>query len=202
MISSVRGAILLKKSSSVIVEVGGLGLEVFVPERIIAELGMPGEKISLYTMLNVREDALTLFGFLTDRDRQMFISLLGVSGVGPKVALSVLSAGDSTDLARCIHSEDGDRLVSFPGIGRKTAERIILELKDKIDMSLYDMGGEEEGITADRALFDEAVAALVSIGMTKAGAQRALEDVDTADLGDSFGVEDVVREALKRVSSR
>ncbi len=201
MISSVEGVLVRKNGSSVVVEVGGFGIEIHIPGRMLAMMGKEGEKVHLLTWLLVREDALSLFGFPSNKDREMFLLLLGVSGVGPKLALGMLSALDSSEIARYIHGGDAAGLVAIPGIGRKTAERIILELKDKIDVSTFRTAGREVFIPAGRELVEEAVAALISIGLTGANARRALEDIDTARLPQQAKVEDLVREALRRASS-
>ena len=200
MISSVEGILALKRESSVVVEVGGIGFEIHVPGRMLEAIGGEGEKVRILTWLLVREDALSLFGFPSARDREIFLLLLGVSGVGPKLALAMLSALDSSEIARHIKGGDVAGLVSIPGIGRKTAERIVLELKDKIDASALIPSGREVPLSAGRGLVEEAAAALVSLGLTAQSARKALEDIDPARLSKESKVEDLVREALRRVS--
>ncbi len=200
MIASVEGVLAAKKKSSVIVEIGGLGVEVFVPERTLATFGDEGERIRLLTWLYVREDVLSLFGFPSEMEKQMFLSLISITGIGPRVAMGMLSATDASEIAHSIHQENVGNLVALPGIGKKTAERLILELKDKIDISFYEISGEKEYAGLTHKLMDEVVEALVSIGMNRSRARRILDDIDMADLGESFGVEDIVKIALKRVS--
>lgn len=200
MISSVEGILALKRESSVVVEVGGIGFEIHVPGRMLAGIGSEGEKVRILTWLLVREDALSLFGFPSGRDREIFLLLLGVSGVGPKLALGMLSALDACEIARHISGGNVAGLVSIPGIGRKTAERIVLELKDKIDASALIPSGREALVPAGRGLVEEAVAALVSLGLAPISARRALEDIDPARISKDSKVEDLVREALRRVS--
>jgi len=203
LISSVEGVLAGKNESSVVVEVGGFGVEINVPGRMLAMMGNEGEKVRLLTWLLVREDALSLFGFPSGRDREMFLMLLGVSGVGPKLALGMLSALDSSEIARFVHGGDAAGLVAIPGIGRKTAERIILELKDKVDVSKFRTApGGETFVPAKRELMEEALAALIPVGLTGANARRALDDIDPSRIPEQAKVEDLVREALRRASSR
>lgn len=197
MISSVEGILAGRTAAGVIVETGGFGLEIFAPAPALAGLGSIGEKVKLSTYLHVREDALTLFGFATEYDRGVFIALLGVSGVGPKAALTMMSTGGASDLAGMIKSEDVHSLVKIPGIGKKTAERIVLELKDKIEVS-----GEAAGPArpSDRPeTMEEAAAALMSIGLTRSNVDKALERVEFEGDVSGYSVEDIVRMALRKV---
>jgi Holliday junction DNA helicase RuvA len=200
VISSIEGIIQSRTESSVIVEVGGFGIQVFVPERVLMSIGGPGERVRFLTWLYVREDILSLFGFPEESDRRLFLLLIGVSGIGPKLALGILSACDSNEIASFLHAGDTTSLVRLPGVGKKTAERLIVELKDKVDVSVGQSmakgyGGVETG------MFEEAAAALVSIGLTAVNAQKALETVDVNNLGDNVSVEDLVRDALRKASS-
>jgi Holliday junction DNA helicase RuvA len=200
VISSIEGIIQSRTESSVVVEVGGFGIQVFVPERVLMSIGGPGERVRLLTWLYVREDILSLFGFPEESDRRLFLLLIGVSGIGPKLALGILSACDSNEIASFLHAGDTTSLVRLPGVGKKTAERLIVELKDKVEVSVGQSmtkgyGGVETG------MFEEAAAALVSIGLTAASAQKALESVDVNNLGDNVSVEDLVRDALRKASS-
>ncbi|MCK4237214.1 MAG: Holliday junction branch migration protein RuvA [Candidatus Krumholzibacteria bacterium] len=198
MISTVEGIIRARDGNRVIVEVGGVGLDIYVPLRTLNLIGKIGEKVRFQTYLNVREDALTLYGFLDEKEKRLFQALLGVSGVGPKVALAILSVSEAGELARLIHEQKTKALMSFPGVGRKTAERIILELRDRIDIELY-LPGAEAAPRMDRELVEEAVTALVTLGLSRAVAERAIAKVAPEELGSSRRVEDVVREVLKKV---
>jgi Holliday junction DNA helicase RuvA len=200
MIGSIEGIVKVKEGNRILIEVSGVGFEVFVPVRAMEGVGKEGEVARLETYLHVREDTLTLYGFLDENEKRLFLSLLGVSGVGPKVALAILSVCEASELARSIHDGETRKLVTLPGIGKKTAERIILELRDKIEIDRYLPGGTPAG--AERRIFDEAVSALVVLGLSPANAERALERLDLEELGESPRVEDVVREALKKVSSK
>jgi Holliday junction DNA helicase RuvA len=154
MISSIEGRLAEKRETSVVVETGGFGLEIRVPAPALTGLGPVGERVRLETYLHVREDALTLFGFASAYDRSVFTALLGISGVGPKAALAIMSQDSADALARMIRGEDVRSLVRIPGIGRKTAERIVLELKDRIEVT----GGERgaPGVGARPAVMDVA----------------------------------------------
>ena len=201
MISSIEGIIGVRTESSVTVEVGGFGIQVFVPERVLAAIGSPGERVRLLTWLHVREDILSLFGFPDESDRKLFLLLIGITGIGPKLALGMLSTCDSNEIASYIHAGDTTSLVRLPGIGKKTAERLIVELKDKVDIiaSGPSMAKGHGGI--EIGMFEEAAAALVSIGLTRASAQKALESIDVKRLGEAATVEDLVRDALRKASA-
>lgn len=196
MISTVEGRLAGTVPAGVIVEVGGIGLEVHVPALTAAALGAIGERVRLFTHLHVREDALTLFGFATEYDRAVFLELIGVSGIGPRVALTILSQGGAAEVARLIRDENVRALVRLPGIGRKTAERLIVELKDRLEP------GEAEGApqrTKTAPVFDEAVAALMSLGLTRSNAERALERIALDRDPSTYQVEEIVRLALRAV---
>jgi Holliday junction DNA helicase RuvA len=197
MISSIEGILAGRTGTSVVVETGGFGLELHVPAPALAALGSIGGKVRLSTYLHVREDALTLFGFASEYDRGIFIALLGVSGVGPKAALTIMSQGSASDLAVMIRGEDVRALVKIPGIGKKTAERIVLELKDKIEVSGETAG--QAGPAAPPETLEEAVAALMSIGLTRGNAEKALDRVDFEGDAAHYSVEDIVRMALRKV---
>lgn len=199
MIASIEGILLARSGNRVVVDVGGVGLEVSVPLRVAESLGEEGARVRLHTYLHVREDTLALYGFPDESERHLFQTLIGVSGVGPKLALSVLAITSAGELARIIHEEKAKSLMSIPGIGKKTAERIVLELKDKIELERYlpAIAAAETGIP--RELFEEAVVALESIGLSRGNAIKALEKVDAGALRASCRVEDIVREALKAI---
>ncbi|HUV37404.1 MAG TPA: Holliday junction branch migration protein RuvA [Patescibacteria group bacterium] len=199
MIASIEGSIEAKDGNRLIVGIAGVGFEIFVPARNLAEIGEVGDRVRLRTYLHVREDALTVYGFVDEDEKQLFQALLSVSGVGPKVALAILSAVDAGELARLIYEEKPHELTSFPGIGKKTAERIILELRDRLDFDRYLARKRIATGVIDRELMKEAIAALANLGLSRMNAEKALLRITKEDLGDSFGVEDVVREALKKV---
>ena len=199
MIASVEGILRDRDGNRIVVEVGGVGLELLVPVRVVDGLGAPGTPVRLHTYLHVREDVLALYGFPDEPERRLFQTLLAVSGVGPKLALAVLSTTGAPELARIISEERTKTLQTIPGVGKKTAERIVLELKDKIDLERYLPAAAAGGTLIARELFDEAVTALESIGLSRANAVKAIEAVDTSRLGERYGVGDLVRAALKNI---
>jgi len=134
MITSIRGKLIFVGIDHAVVETGGLGYQVFAPKPVLAALGELGQEVQLYTYMHIREDLLALYGFSTMDQRHLFETLLTVSGIGPKVALSMLSSGAPEDIRVAIAGGDTARLARVPGIGKKTAERLVLELKGKIEV--------------------------------------------------------------------
>ena len=191
----------------IVVEVGSLGLAVHVPVSLLPELPGLGQEVTVYTYFQVREDAMTLYGFLHPQDRDMFRQLLGVNGIGPKGALGILSVLRPDDLRLAIVSEDVKALAKAPGIGTKTAQRMILDLKDKISMEdvLGSMAsgtdlGTGSGAAAMAGLAEaakEAVQALVALGYTNSEASRAVKQVEIVD---GMTSEDVLKASLKHLS--
>lgn len=194
MIAHLRGTLLEKQPTRAVVEVGGIGLEVLVPLPTAQALGEPGSTVSLHTVLVVREDSLTLYGFRTVGERALFLKLTGVSGIGPKTALGALSGPPVPELVAAIREGDLAVLTRLPGIGKKTAERLSLELKDAL-LELEGKAAVPRGAGA-RA---DAVAALVSLGYARAGASAAVEEAGR-ELGTDAPVETLVRRALTRLS--
>lgn len=198
MIATLEGILKTKNESSVIVATGGVGLEIFVPARTLRGLGAEGEFVFFFTYMHVREDAILLYGFSTAEDKAMFLSLLSVSGVGPKVAMGIISASTASELAGLISAEKAPDLTAYPGIGKKTAERIILELKDKINPVDYGTGSGAFVSALDNELTEEVTAALCSLGFTRASAIKAIKGLSQEDISNLSSVEDFVRELLKR----
>ncbi len=198
MIASIEGILISIKKESAVIETGGVGMEVFIPSRTLFELGSAGQTVRLFTHMHVREDAIVLYGFSSEEDKSMFLSLIGVNGVGPKVAMGILSASTSPQLAGIICAEETGALTSYPGVGKKTSERIILELKDKIDIAQFGaVGKASEGIM-DGELVDEAVSALCSLGFTRNAALKGVKGISLANIKEKPSIEDVVREVLRR----
>ncbi len=195
MISRLRGT-LLAVSPSCVVSVGGVGFELQIPDKDRSLLSKSSGEVAFFTYLYVREDRLTLFGFLRDEDRELFVKLIGVSGIGPRIALGVLSEHSAARIIRAIRAEDHAFLCRVPGLGRKTAERVIIDLKDKLPAA----GIEVEAGGPVSALREEALLALASLGMPRMAAQRALEKVDWSAVDDS-SLESIVRAALKHAAS-
>ena len=171
MIATLRGEISQIEDNAIILEVGGVGLRVFVPSILRTRLKV-GETIMLYTHLVVREDALTLYGFESQGDRELFNVLLGVDGVGPKVALSVLSTMTLDAVQRAVFADDGDLLSRVPGVGKKTAQKMALHLKDKLKPT--------DALSRVAAMSDadsEVLAALTALGYSVVEAQAAIQAI-------------------------
>lgn len=189
MIASVRGRLVSLEGERAVVEIGGLGLEVLASGRTLGSL-LPhvGEEVSLFTYLNVREDALQLFGFRERGERTFFLWLTAVSGVGPKVALAVLSGYPVAELELAVARDDVKKFESIPGIGKKLAQRLVVELKDKVG-ELPPVGAGDTGETGAPPVADhfiEARSALQNLGLSLREAEEALrgapEDAPTEDL--------------------
>ena len=189
MIASVRGTLVMVDGERAVIEVGGLGLEVLASSRTLGSLSPHrGEEVSLYTYLNVREDALQLFGFREPGERTFFLWLTAVSGVGPKVALAVLSGYPVAELELAVARDDVKKFESIPGIGKKLAQRLVVELKDKVGQLPPVDAGEagETGAPIPTDHFIEARSALQNLGLSLREAEEALrgapEDVPVAEL--------------------
>ena len=190
MISRIQGILVEKEFPQVIVSCHGVGYEIDVPMSTFYPLPRTGEEVTLLTHLVVREDAHLLFGFLTAPERGAFRQLLKISGVGPKVALSVLSGLSVDDLAAAVVAEDAARLTKIPGIGKKTAERLVLELRDKLPKTIA--AARPEG---GRAAGGDVVSALLALGYNEREAQAAVKQL-AADLP----LADAIRQALKQLA--
>ena len=189
MISSLRGNIDAVSTDSLIVNVNGVGFKVSVPTSVLSELGMVGREVKLYTHLHVREDELSLYGFGSIDELKLFETLISVSGLGPKTALGMLSAISADQVAMAIASGSVEILTTIPGIGKKTADRLILELKDKV-------GGVMISSPAGRAAQENAdvVTALVSLGYSVMETTRAVNSLPT---GKKLSLEEKVKLALQ-----
>lgn len=197
MIAFVSGPIASKMPESVVVQAGGLGYRLLVPSSTHQRLPAEGEEVHLHTFLNVREDAMELFGFATEAERDVFETLRGVSGIGPKLALASLSALSPGELRAAVMDEDAGRLTDISGVGKKTAQRMIVELGDKLqDVDTGGTGALSGGDSeAKRAARADALSALEEMGLSTAEAERALRKA----LRDDAGVQDsgeLVRRAL------
>ena len=196
MITRVRGRV-VSAHPRCVVEVGGVGLEVAIPDKDREALTPTDAEIVFHTHLVVREDRLSLFGFLHRDDRELFLKLIDVSGVGPKIALAVLSQHPAARVVNAIKKGDSVFLSKIPGIGKKTAERIGIELGDKLD----DLVSTDEPATptSKTGIREEVILALTSLGMSRPAAEAVLDRMDWSPEGER-SVEDVVRDALKYAS--
>jgi len=196
MIAQLRGRLLRKEPQEAVVDVGGVGYRVTIPLSTFYRIGEPGAEVTLLTHTHVREDALALFGFLTSVEQALFERLIAVSGVGPKLAVSILSGIEAPDLVAALRSSDLARLTRIPGVGKKTAERLVLELKDK----MQEIPASAAAPAGPSAAADDIVSALVHLGYSRPEAERAAERA-TREHGESR-FEDLLRFALQVVSRR
>lgn len=187
MIASLKGTVESLYSDAVVINVGGVGFHVFVPASTLGAIGSTGGEVKLHTYLNVREDNLSLFGFLNPADLGLFHTLINISGLGPKLALAMLGAMDAEKLAAAIATGNLAMLTSVSGIGKKMAERIILELKDKVSSGMLSIS---PAASRDNA---EALAALVSLGYSTTEANEAVASLPVDSDAD---LEDKIRLAL------
>jgi Holliday junction DNA helicase RuvA len=198
MIAFLKGLVSAKLDGACLVDVNGVGYEVNMPGSDLAQLPRVGEAVTLYTWYHGREDGVSLFGFMTPERRALFKLLLGVAGVGPKLALAVLSGFAPAELASAVSNQDIGALTHVPGIGRKTAERLLLELKDKLPAVAV---GRNQLPAREREDFAEALEALLALGYSSAQARTALQKVAdemTSSTGNARVVE-WVRRALQRI---
>lgn len=195
MINFIIGEIEEKTENSLILNCNNMGFEVFVSTNTIINAGNLGEIAKLFTYLNVKEDEMSLYGFLTKEEKNMFLKLITVSGVGPKLALTVLSGLTLSDLCVAIKSEDIKLLSTIKGLGKKTAERIALELKDKVDVLGYSEESSQPEINVN--MVDEATDALVALGLNKNEAYRLAK----LNAPDSETTEDIIRKAFQNLNA-
>ena len=196
MIAHLRGRILAKSPSRVVVDVTGVGYEVLVPLSTFYDLADEGGEVALRIHTHVREDALVLFGFATVLEQDLFERLIGVSGIGPKVALAVLSGIEPIELVRAIGRADLARLTRIPGVGKKTSERIVLELKDRLPR--VDATAPAAGAHEPPAMRDDLLSALVNLGYHRPLAERALDAAIT--LKPDAGFELTLKQALRELA--
>jgi len=195
MIAQLAGSLAHKSPEHLILDVGGVGYQVFVSLNSFYRLPEAGDRVQLLIHTHVREDAMQLYGFVDREEKELFTLLLGVSGIGPRLALNILSGTPSQELEEAIEAGDLVRLVAIPGVGKKTAERLIVELRDKVKLVKAARGaGNGRRATGLEA---EAVSALVNLGYRRSEAERAVKAACAAGASD---LEAVIRTALRRVS--
>lgn len=191
MIAHLRGTVLSKAPQNVVVEAAGVGYEVTISIPTFTALPPEGEQVALFIYTHVREDAFALFGFMNLTEKRLFEKLLSISGIGPKLAVTVLSGLPSERLIAAIHGQDCATLTRIPGVGKKTAERIVLELKDKVD-SL----GAPSGSAAVTPLSEDVLSALVNLGYLRAVAQKAVDTAITRNADANKDFETLFRAAM------
>ncbi len=199
MISHLRGALLEKNPNMAVVDVHGVGYEVTIPVSAYTSLPAIGAEVALHIHTHVREDALSLFGFISAADKALFEKLISVSGIGPKLAVTALSGLASGDLIAAIRTGAVDQLVKIPGVGKKTAERMVLELRDKLDS--IGVPARAAGVAASQSNFnateEDTISALMNFGSTRAAAEAAVTKARSGEGGNDFDA--LFRRALKVV---
>lgn len=196
MIAHLRGIVLEKQPNRVVIESGGVGYDVTVPISTYTSLPDAGAEVRLRIYTHVREDTLALYGFLTAEEKALFEKLIGVSGIGPKLAVTVLSGLPAAELAAAIRQGQPDQLVRIPGVGKKTAERIVLELRDKLE---FPGAGEPAAVrpAALSSLEQDVLSALLNLGCARAAAETAVRRVKAQNPPDAF--EPFFRRALELI---
>ena len=194
MIARLSGVLAEKAPPSVLVDVGGVGYEVQVPMSTFYNLPGLGEKVTLLTQFIVREDAQLLYGFLTATERESFRELIKISGVGPRIALAVLSGLNANELAQAVASQETARLIKVPGIGKKTAERMVLELREKAGAADGPASFSGSGAALPATPLAEARSALEALGYKSAEASKMTDAFPT----EALSTDQIIREALKR----
>lgn len=200
MIAHLRGLLIKKTTQSTIIEAGGIGYEVLVPLSTFYSLPEKDERVSLHIYTHVREDALILFGFHTTLEKDLFLMLISVSGIGPKLSLNILSGIGPQDLLMAMASGDAGRLQAIPGVGKKTSERIALELKDRASQALARQEVPPLPVpeTEDKGLIDDALSALVNLGYPAKSAKMAVEKARS--IAKEMTLEGLIREALRMLA--
>jgi len=195
MIAQLTGKLIQKSPAQLILDVGGVGYSVVVSLNTFSSLPEEGESITLSIHTYVREDTLTLYGFNSSDEKHLFQRLLAVSGIGPKVALAILSGLPPSQLITAITGEDKDRLNAIPGVGRKTAERIIIDLKDKLIRDSKELPGLPS-VDGSSPTYHDALSALMNLGYARPAAEKALKKIDWSA---NIALEAAIRNALKEL---
>lgn len=196
MIAALRGTVLHKSLDGIVVDVGGVGYRVLMSLSAYARLPGEGQEVTLLVHTSVRENDISLFGFLTPEERRAFLDLIGISGIGPRVALAVLSGITPVELDEAVLAGDTSRLMSVPGVGKKTAERIPLELREKVEKRI----GTEEGRPHDggRLGIGDVIEALMQLGYPRTQAERVVREASRQEsAGDASDVEALLKNALR-----
>jgi Holliday junction DNA helicase RuvA len=195
MIAHLTGKLLEKHANTAIVDVGGVGYEVSIPLSTFYELGEEGSDVSLRIYTHVREDAIQLFGFKTIRERDLYLRLISVQGIGPKLGITILSGMSADEIVAAIRANNLVKITSIPGIGRKTAERMVIELRDKVTEMSAEGSAEQSAALPTDEVFDDALSALTNLGYQKAAAEKAVKQAATE--GDEYTVQKLLRRSLQ-----
>jgi len=195
LIASLKGIVQSKKPEGVIVDVSGIGYHVSVPLCSLSDIPEPGNSVFLHTYTHVREDILQLFGFLSEEEQKIFKILMGISGIGPKLGLAILSGMPVQKFIESVHNEDVTTLSTIPGLGKKTASRVVLELKGKLPSP----SDNETSASAELSAAGDSVSALVNLGYKKSLAESAVQQ---AVHNGASAIEDIIKEALKYLTEK
>jgi len=200
MIGRLKGIIIEKQAPALLIDVGGVGYEVEAPMTTFYRIPEIGKEVVLHTHFVVREDAQLLYGFFEKDERELFRLLIKVNGVGPKMALAILSGMEGAEFVRCVQDHDTNTLVKLPGVGKKTAERLVIEMQDRVKAFTHLAPMPELAATSRperslRAEIDDAESALIALGYKPAEAAKAIAALDTEGLKS----EEIIRQALKRM---
>jgi Holliday junction DNA helicase RuvA len=206
MIAHLSGTLLSKQATSVILDVGGVGYEITIPVSTFYELEDPGATVQLRIYTHVREDALQLYGFKTARERELFMRLISVSGIGPKLGITLLSGMSADEMIASIRTNNLARLTLIPGVGRKTAERLVMELRDKVAaLSSPELEEELGARTAEGAplptedsMRSDVLSALLNLGYQRSSAEKAV--TAAMDEGGDVSVESILRRSLRKLA--
>ena len=210
MIAHLSGTLILKQPNSVILDVGGVGYEVNIPVSTFYDLDAEGATVKLRIYTHVREDTLQLYGFKTSRERELFMRLISVSGIGPKLGITLLSGMSADEMIASIRTNNLARLTLIPGVGRKTAERLVMELRDKV-ASLSSAGLEDElgatasvgtPITTEDSMRSDVLSALLNLGYQRGSAEKAVSSAfdEGTDEGGDITVELILRRSLRKLA--
>lgn len=207
MIAHLSGTLLSKQATSVIIDVSGVGYEVSIPLSTFYDLEETGAKVQLRIYTHVKEDALQLYGFKTARERELFINFISVSGIGPKLGIALLSGMSAEELIASIKTNNLARLTLIPGVGKKTAERLIVDLREKMASLSAAQMEEETGVRPETAelssgdnVRSEALSGLMNLGYQRAAAEKAIDSALSE--GGDLSVESVLKRSLKKLGSR
>lgn len=194
MIGYLTGKIITKKPTQLLLDVNGVGYIINISINTFEKIPEAGQATSIHTYLAVREDSLTLYGFSSESEKHMFELLISINGIGPKLAQGILSGIQIEELAHALKNGNLSRLVAVPGVGRKTAERMLLDLRDKVE----NIGEEKEPLTGSFKLKDDAIAALTTLGYNQKMAERIIRDILTQN--PSTDIEELIRLALSQLN--
>ncbi len=202
MIARLTGILAGKNPQLIIVDTAGVGYQIYIPLSTFYQLPEESQEVSLHIYTHVREDLLQLFGFKTEKEKEIFMLLISVSGIGPRLALSILSGIGLEDLLDAITRSDSDRISAIPGVGKKTSQRIVLELKEKASFIPGSVGVERPALesihTKNKEIFEDALSALMNLGYPKRSAKKALENILVKD--EDVDIETLLKYALRNLS--